>query len=232
MAVSQHIWHCGAGLPGDVLITDLRAYRGPHFHDAWSIGAIDYGACAHRARCTASGSGRRSGRDRAGRRAYRRHVRNAAGLPHAAWSRPGSMTTRALLGAAAAFDGPVIRRSRAVRAWLAALAPEGMDEGARRAHLGAVRAARARARPGRWRPRTRMSATSCARAWRGTRPARRTWRRWPGAGPRTTLVSSSRVAMAVARPGCNWRVARARRTARRCLLLVDAAHAVGPTRRT
>ena len=47
MAVSQHIWHCGAGLPGDVLITDLRAYRyGPHFHDAWSIGAIDYGACA------------------------------------------------------------------------------------------------------------------------------------------------------------------------------------------
>ena len=35
MAVSQHIWHCGAGLPGDVLITDLRAYRyGPHFHDA------------------------------------------------------------------------------------------------------------------------------------------------------------------------------------------------------
>ena len=46
MAVSQHIWHCGAGLPGDVLIADLRAYRyAPHFHDAWSIGAIEHGRC-------------------------------------------------------------------------------------------------------------------------------------------------------------------------------------------
>ena len=85
MAVSQHIWHCGAGLPGDVLITDLRAYRyGPHFHDAWSIGAIDYGACAFTVRdaphlaqagdlvVIAPGDVR-----------HRRHVRNAAGLPHA-----------------------------------------------------------------------------------------------------------------------------------------------------
>ena len=47
MAVSQHIWHCGAGLPGDVLIADLRAYRyAPHFHDAWSVGAIAAGRCA------------------------------------------------------------------------------------------------------------------------------------------------------------------------------------------
>lgn len=46
MAVSQHIWHCGAGLPADVLIADLRAYRyAPHFHDAWSIGAIEAGRC-------------------------------------------------------------------------------------------------------------------------------------------------------------------------------------------
>ena len=46
MAVSQHIWHCGAGLPGDVLIADLRAYRyAPHFHDAWAIGAVEQGCC-------------------------------------------------------------------------------------------------------------------------------------------------------------------------------------------
>ena len=47
MALSQHIWHCGANLPGDVLIADLRAYRyEAHFHDAWSIGAIARGRCA------------------------------------------------------------------------------------------------------------------------------------------------------------------------------------------
>lgn len=38
MAVSQHIWHCGAGLPGDVLIADLRAYRyDAHFQDRKSV---------------------------------------------------------------------------------------------------------------------------------------------------------------------------------------------------
>ena len=112
MAVSQHIWHCGAGLPGDVLITDLRAYRyGPHFHDAWSIGAIDYGACAFTVRDAP-------------------HLAQAGDLVVIA---PGDVHTggtsetplgyrmlyvepswlddhaRALLGAAAAFDGPVIR---------------------------------------------------------------------------------------------------------------------------
>lgn len=46
MAVSQYIWFCGAELPGDVLIADLRAYQyAPHFHDAWSIGAIAQGCC-------------------------------------------------------------------------------------------------------------------------------------------------------------------------------------------
>ena len=110
---------------------------------------------------------------------------------------------RALLGAAAAFDGPVIRDPALCAQWLAALAPEGMDEGPRRAHLGrAVRAA-ARARARRWRPRTRMSATSCARAWRGTRPARRTWRRWRAqARHRTTLVKQF-----ARRYGCRRRLA-------------------------
>ena len=40
MAVSQHIWHCGADLPGDVLIADLRAYRyAPMAQASWKCGA-------------------------------------------------------------------------------------------------------------------------------------------------------------------------------------------------
>ena len=96
MAVSQHIWHCGAGLPGDVLITDLRAYRyGPHFHDAWSIGAIDYGACLtvrdapHLAQAgdlvvIAPGDVHTGGTSE-----------TPLGYRCCTWSRPGSMTTRA-----------------------------------------------------------------------------------------------------------------------------------------
>ena len=141
MAVSQHIWHCGAGLPGDVLITDLRAYRyGPHFHDAWSIGAIDYGACAFTVRDAP-------------------HLAQAGDLVVIA---PGDVHTggtsetplgyrmlyvepswlddhaRALLGAAAAFDGPVIRDPALCAQWLAALAPEGMDEAGRAERISAA----------------------------------------------------------------------------------------------
>ena len=234
MAVSQHIWHCGAGLPGDVLITDLRAYRyGPHFHDAWSIGAIDYGACAFTVRDAP-------------------HLAQAGDLVVIA---PGDVHTggtsetplgyrmlyvepswlddhaRALLGAAAAFDGPVIRDPALCAQWLAALAPEGMDEAGRAERISAALFAllREHARaPGRWRPRTRMSATSCARAWRGTRPARRTWRRWRAqARHRTTLVKQfARRYGLPPQAGCNWRVARAR-LLRGGLPLADAAHAVG-----
>ena len=141
MAVSQHIWHCGAGLPGDVLITDLRAYRyGPHFHDAWSIGAIDYGACAFTVRDAP-------------------HLAQAGDLVVIA---PGDVHTggtsetplgyrmlyvepswlddhaRALLGAAAAFDGPVIRDPALCAQWLAALAPQDMDEAGRAERISAA----------------------------------------------------------------------------------------------
>ena len=207
MAVSQHIWHCGAGLPGDVLITDLRAYRyGPHFHDAWSIGAIDYGACAFTVRDAP-------------------HLAQAGDLVVIA---PGDVHTggtsetplgyrmlyvepswlddhaRALLGAAAAFDGPVIRDPALCAQWLAALAPQDMDEAGRAERISAALFALlrgTRAPPGRWRPRMRMSATSCARAWRRIRPARRTWRRWPGRRPATAprWSSSSRAATACRR---------------------------------
>ena len=224
MAVSQHIWHCGAGLPGDVLITDLRAYRyGPHFHDAWSIGAIDYGACAFTVRDAP-------------------HLAQAGDLVVIA---PGDVHTggtsetplgyrmlyvepswlddhaRALLGAAAAFDGPVIRDPALCAQWLAALAPEGMDE---------------RAAPSASRPR-------CSRCCASTRAAgpmasededvcdqlRARMARDPACAPdlealaraqarhRTTLVKqfARRYGLPPQAWLRNWRVARARTAARR-----------------
>ena len=124
-----------------MLITDLRAYRyGPHFHDAWSIGAIDYGACAFTVRDAP-------------------HLAQAGDLVVIA---PGDVHTggtsetplgyrmlyvepswlddhaRALLGAAAAFDGPVIRDPALCAQWLAALAPQDMDEAGRAERISAA----------------------------------------------------------------------------------------------
>ena len=236
MAVSQHIWHCGAGLPGDVLITDLRAYRyGPHFHDAWSIGAIDYGACAFTVRDAP-------------------HLAQAGDLVVIA---PGDVHTggtsetplgyrmlyvepswlddhaRALLGAAAAFDGPVIRDPALCAQWLAALAPEGMDEAGRAERISAALFALLRAR-----------ARGRADGVRGRgclRPAARAHGAGPGlrAGPggagraqarhRTTLVKqfARRYGLPPQAWLRNWRVARARELLRGGLPLADAAHAVG-----
>ena len=141
---------------------------------------------------------------------------------------------RALLGAAAAFDGPVIRDPALCAQWLAALAPQDMDEAGRAERISAALFARCcagtRAPPGRWRPRMRMSATSCARAWRRIRPARRTWRRWRAqARHRTTLVKqfARRYGLPPQAWLRNWRVARARELLRGGLPLADAAHAVG-----
>ena len=95
MAVSQHIWHCGAGLPGDVLITDLRAIAMGRISNAWSIGAIDWHPappCAmHRIWLEAGdlvviapGDVHTGGTSE-----------TPLGYACCTWSRPGSMTTRA-----------------------------------------------------------------------------------------------------------------------------------------
>ena len=74
-----------------------------------------------------------------------------------------------------------------------------------------------------------MSATSCARAWRGTRPARRTWRRWRAqARHRTTLVKQfARRYGLPPQAGCATGAWRGRELLRGGLPLADAAHAVG-----
>ena len=235
MAVSQHIWHCGAGLPGDVLITDLRAYRyGPHFHDAWSIGAIDYGACAFTVRDAP-------------------HLAQAGDLVVIA---PGDVHTggtsetplgyrmlyvepswlddhaRALLGAAAAFDGPVIRDPALCAYGWRRWRRKTWTKRPGRAHLAAQPrcCAGTRAPPGRWRPRMRCS-----------RPAARAHGAGSACAPdlealaraqarhRTTLVKqfARRYGLPPQAWLRNWRVARAREPLRGGLPLADAAHAVG-----
>ena len=46
MTVSSFTWYCGTELPGEVMTAALEAYHfAPHFHDAWSVGAIVAGSC-------------------------------------------------------------------------------------------------------------------------------------------------------------------------------------------
>jgi len=46
MAMTSFTWYCGTTLPGEVMTAALEAYQfEPHFHDAWSIGAIVAGSC-------------------------------------------------------------------------------------------------------------------------------------------------------------------------------------------
>ncbi|WAI82220.1 MULTISPECIES: AraC family transcriptional regulator [Achromobacter] len=141
MAVSQHIWHCGAGLPGDVLIADLRAYRyAPHFHDAWSIGAVEHGRCAFTvhgvAHSAAAGdlvviapgqvhTGGTSDAPLAYRMAY----------IDAAWFDDHA---RAWFGAAARLAAPVITAPALCAQWLAALTPAAIPDSERRERISAA----------------------------------------------------------------------------------------------
>lgn len=141
MAVSQHIWHCGAGLPGDVLIADLRAYRyAPHFHDAWSIGAIEHGRCdftvqgeAHAA-CAgelvviAPGQVHTGGTS-AGPLAYRMAYIDPA------WFQDHA---RALHAQGARLAGPVIADAALCAQWLEALTPDEIAPAERSARLSAA----------------------------------------------------------------------------------------------
>jgi AraC-like DNA-binding protein len=141
MAVSQHIWHCGAGLPGDVLIADLRAYRyAPHFHDAWSIGAVEHGHCAftvhgvaHSAAAgdlvvIAPGQVHTGGTSEAPL-AYRMAYIDAAWFDDHA---------QAWLGAAARLAAPVITAPALCAQWLAALTPASIPDGERRERISAA----------------------------------------------------------------------------------------------
>ena len=141
MAVSQHIWHCGAGLPGDVLIADLRAYRfDAHFHDAWSIGAIAQGRCTFTVRGAAFEAGEgdlvviapgqvHTGGTSAGLLAYRMAYIEPAWFRDHAW---------ALRENGLVLPGPVIRDAALCDQWLAALAPDETGDAVRRGRLSAA----------------------------------------------------------------------------------------------
>lgn len=141
MAVSQHIWHCGAGLPGDVLIADLRAYRyAPHFHDAWSIGAIEHGRCDF----TVQGEAHAA--------CAGELVVIAPGQVHTGGTAAGPLTyrmayidpawfqdhARALHAQGVRLAGPVIADAALCAQWLEALTPDEIAPAERRARLSAA----------------------------------------------------------------------------------------------
>ncbi|MFJ3463166.1 AraC family transcriptional regulator [Achromobacter spanius] len=141
MAVSQHIWHCGAGLPGDVLIADLRAYRyAPHFHDAWSIGAIEHGRCDFTVQGVAHAASAgelvviapgqvHTGGTAAGPLAYRMAYIDPAWFQEHA---------RALHEYGARLAGPVIADAALCAQWLDALTPGEMAPAGRSARISAA----------------------------------------------------------------------------------------------
>lgn len=247
MAVSQHIWFCGAELPGDVLIADLRAYRyAPHFHDAWSIGAIAGGCCDftvqgmhHEARAgdlvvIAPGQVHTGG-TAAGPLAYRMAYIDPA------WFQDHELAMHAH---GARLAGPVITDPGLCAQWLDALAPGEIPPAERRAHLSAavfaLLAAHGEARDGDGTPdaassdglagiadvcallRERMAADPCCapdlEALAQTQDRHR-----------TTLVKqfARRYGLPPQAWLRNWRVARARVLLRAGLPLADAAQAVG-----
>ena len=141
MAASRLIWHCGAGLPGDVLIADLRAYRyAPHFHDAWSIGAIEHGRCAF----TVHGQAHAASEGDL--------VVIAPGQVHTGGTSAAPLTyrmayidaqwfddhARALFAGGAGLPGPVITAPGLCAQWLAALTPDPIADLARRERLSAA----------------------------------------------------------------------------------------------
>ena len=138
---------------------------------------------------------------------------------------------RALLGAAAAFDGPVIRDPALCAQWLAALAPEGMDEAGRAEHLGRAFALREHARGRADGVRGRGCLRPAARA-HGAGPGLRAGPggAGPGAGPPPHHAGQAvRAPLWPAAAGLAAQLARgaARELLRGGLPLADAAHAVG-----
>ncbi|WP_088153842.1 helix-turn-helix transcriptional regulator [Achromobacter xylosoxidans] len=237
MAVSQHIWHCGAGLPGDVLIADLRAYSyAPHFHDAWSIGAIAQGRCAF----TVHGEPQAAGEgDLVVIAPGQVHTGGTSDAPlgyrmayiDPAWFRNHEL---ALYAGGAALAGPVIRDAALCQAWLDALTPDPIADPERRERISAalfgLLAAHAQASPAAADDEPDVCALLRARMALD-----------PACAPdlealalaqdrhRTTLVKqfARRYGLPPLAWLRNWRVARARVLLRDGLALADAAHAVG-----
>lgn len=237
MSVSQHIWHCGAGLPGDVLIADLRAYRyAPHFHDAWSIGAIAQGRCAF----TVHGEAQLAGEgDLVAIAPGQVHTGGTSDAPlayrmayiDAAWFRNHEL---ALFAGGAALPGPVIRDPALCQAWLDALTPDAIADSERRERISAA-----------------LFGLLAAHAQTAAVPAddasdvcallRERMASDPACAPdlealaaaqdrhRTTLVKqfARRYGLPPLAWLRNWRVARARVLLRDGLALADAAQAVG-----
>ncbi|WP_191576920.1 helix-turn-helix domain-containing protein [Achromobacter insolitus] len=240
MAVSQHIWHCGAGLPGDVLIADLRAYRyAPHFHDAWSIGAIEHGRCDFTVQGVAHAASAgelvviapgqvHTGGTAAGALAYRMVYIDPA------WFGDHERTLHAH---GARLAGPVIADAALCAQWLDALAPREIAPAVRSARISAALfgtlAAHGEAAEGGAAPaagladvcallRERMAADpACAPDLDALAQAQNRHR--------TTLVKqfARRYGLPPQAWLRNWGVARARVLLRGGLPLADAAQAVG-----
>ena len=252
MAVSQHIWHCGAGLPGDVLIADLRAFRyAPHFHDAWSIGAIEAGRCTFTVHGQAHSAGVgdlvviapgqvHTGGTSAAPLAYRMAYIDADWFDSHA---------RALFDGHVHLPGPVITAPALCAAWLEALGPDAMAGSERGARLSAalfsLLAAHARGADGEVMRGAGAAGAADASTLADPQDVCELLRQRMAADPacaldlealaqvqgrhRTTLVKqfARRYGLPPQAWLRNWRVARARLLLRNGLPLADAAAAVG-----
>lgn len=237
MAVSQHIWHCGAGLPGDVLIADLRAYRyAPHFHDAWSVGAIAAGRCAFTVHGRAQSAGEGELVLIAPGQVHTGGTSDAPLAYRMAYIDPAWFADheRALFGGGASLAGSVIADAALCGRWLDALTPDPIADGLRRERISAalfgLLASHGRPKPaaGTQAPdvcellRERMAADpACAPDLEALAQAQDRHR--------TTLVKqfARRYGLPPLAWLRNWRVARARVLLREGLPLAEAAQAVG-----
>ena len=241
MVVSQHIWHCGPGLPGDVLIADLRAYRyAPHFHDAWSIGAIARGRCDFTVQGNpyAAGEGElvliapgqvHTGGTAARPLAYRMaYIDPAWFLDH----------ERTLYADGARLGGPVIADPVLCGQWLDALTPDDIPPALRRERISAALFGLLAAHAA---PQGPAPASASADMSDMCALLRQRMAADPACAPdlealalaqdrhRTTLVKqfARRYGLPPHAWLRNWRVARARALLRAGLPLADAAQAVG-----
>ncbi|WP_244300704.1 helix-turn-helix transcriptional regulator [Achromobacter aegrifaciens] len=219
------------------MIADLRGYcYAPHFHDAWSIGAIAQGRCAF----TVHGASQAAGEgDLVVIAPGQVHTGGTSDAPlgyrmayiDPDWFRDHELT---LFAGGASLAGPVIRDPALCQAWLDALTPDPIADAQRRERLSAalfgLLAAHAQARTAA--ADDASDVCSLLRARMASDPA---------CAPdlealavaqdrhRTTLVQqfARRYGLPPLAWLRNWRVARARALLRDGLALADAAHAGG-----
>lgn len=141
MAMTSFTWYCGADLPGEVMTAALEAYQfEPHFHDAWSIGAIASGSCTFS--CEGTMHVARQG-DLVVIPPLAVHTGGSSDAPLAycmAYLQTEWFDAHAWLthGAGVRFPAVVVSDEPLCRRWAAALTRDDLDEAARKLGISAA----------------------------------------------------------------------------------------------